>query len=154
MENEVRKQVMQSLSLTPATSKDQGLIYLTIVILIMSVMTCGALFYKDSIETIAEQPKPTTKAVKTDNTQLIQLTTEVKKLSERLDALSKNQWLLGASHNHNTALNEQLSQRIDPNISTRYTSLNKDWKLNKFPDLLEYSPEERKQMMENVGSKK
>jgi hypothetical protein len=70
-------------------------------------------------------------------------------LNRRVDVLSKNQWLLGLAFNNNSSVQEKYLKDTNQDAS-KLVILDEEWRLNRMPELLNLSDEDKQRIKEHV----
>lgn len=157
VEEEVDEPVVEPVR-TPAVKRAsyEPLIYagLCIVVLIVSFTTWFAMTRKPQPTATV---MPETKAVSSEYQQVLanqgQLKSQVTELGRKVDVIVHRQWLQGVIHNENTAINQGFVKQYNPTLSQKYISFDHEWMLNKAPEYLKMSDEDRKELLESVRKK-
>ncbi len=137
-----------------STSPDLNPIILIIIVLVASFLTCGVIYWKKTrtIEIAnVEKPSITMSQIQEEIQPQFDLTNEkIDQLTHRFDVISKRQWLLGLAHNENSYISQWVASRVDPTASSKYITFNEQWQLNKKPEYLKMSDDDRKRLIDSV----
>ena len=135
----------------PKSDFDLNPIILIIIVLMASCFTCGVIYWKKTrtIEVAnVEKPSLTMTQIQEEIQPLIDSTNEkIDQLSQRVDVISKRQWLLGLANNENSYISQNIASKVDPTFNQKYIILNEQWKLNKSPEYLKMRDDDRKRLI-------
>jgi len=67
------------------------------------------------------------------------LAIHLQELEKRIDLWQRHAWLAGVASNENANVNK----KIHPDWANRYITLNREWKMNKMPESMKLTEEER-----------
>jgi hypothetical protein len=118
-------------------------------VLVASLSSCGILFWKfrKDPSTVSRTPQPND-----TYSQFLRLAAQdvkVDALNRRVDVLSKNQWLLGLAFNNNSSVQEKYLKDTNQDAS-KLVILDEEWRLNRMPELLNLSDEDKQRIKEHV----
>lgn len=119
------------------------------VVCFISIIMCSVIAYK-ARHSKAEHVKVSSLSFDQIKPIFDSTNERIDDLTKRIDLLSNRQWLLGLAHNENTTINSAIGSRTDPELVKKYMILNEDWKLNKAPEFLKMSDEDRKRLADSV----
>lgn len=80
---------------------------------------------------------------------------KLKDIDSRLDKLDHRTWLLAVANNENSVLSSQIAKRIGPSAefySQKYLTFDSNWKLNKSPEFLDLTEEDRYNLLNHVNN--
>lgn len=75
-------------------------------------------------------------------------------LEQRVDRLDHRTWLLAIANNENSVVSRKLAERLNASdLSRKYISFDSNWNLNKMPEFLRLTTEQRYSLLEEVDDR-
>lgn len=167
----IRQQVMERLSIdlggeaqvdspsasdVPAPSKSSSngdniiLVICCLFVFVASLLGCGYLYWTNRpagpihaqplLVTMTELNGAVDSRIRSCTDEM---TRKLEQVSNQVDQLSQRQWLLGVCNNENTSI-------TDPERKKGYLIFDKEWHLNKMPEHLKLTDQERQDLLKAV----
>lgn len=135
----------------PVKEESGGWVYIMLISVI--VLVSGITFMMLTKSSRKQHPTGFAPIVQTapDNSGVISgMGSKITDLDRRLGVVEGRQWMLGIAQNESSMISQKIGQRTDPGLAAKYPLLDEQWKLNKMPEFLRMSEEDRKALADQI----
>ena len=156
-----RRNVVAAQSLPKTKKEKSGFLtaFLATGIVLMMVATMGGLILKSTVfasdnrvASVVAEPQYAPPVVRNEPVVPVtpDHTVEIRELSDKVNHLSKNYkvwahrtWLLGLAVNENANIDQRVDTRYHGNRDSGFIRFDTEWKMNKMPETMTLTPEQR-----------